>query len=280
MPNIFPTKNHNNLVLCIQGKGEGNDFSAIMTNLLPDLQLVGNSQCFPLYYYEENASDKFNYKLINSDNIVNGYIRHDAVTDYIHKKCNDKFGLTDSKTKITKKDIFFYVYGILHSEGYKTVFATNLKKEMPRIPLVDTLEFFQIFVKAGRDLAKLHVEYESAEPYRGVEVTGTERGNFIVDKMKFADKEDKSAIIYNPFITIKDIPSATYDYIVNGNSAIEGIVDRYKVTMHPKTKIRNDPNDWAKEHGQPRYILDLLLKVITVSLETVKIVEWLPNLTF
>ncbi|MDR1314399.1 MAG: DEAD/DEAH box helicase family protein [Deltaproteobacteria bacterium] len=280
LPQLFPTNNHKNLVICTQGKGVKSDFSCIMTSFLPDLELVPHSQCFPLYHYEENTSDKFESQLIKSDKVVDGYIRHDAVTDYIHKTCNDKYGFPDSKTKISKTDIFFYVYGILHSEDYKTTFASNLKKEMPRIPLLDTYELFQAFVKAGRDLARLHVEYESVEPYQGVEVTGTERGNFIVDQMKFANKEDKSVIIYNPFITIKSIPSDAYDYIVNGNSAIEWIMDRYEVTIHPKTKIRNDPNDWAKEHNHPKYILDLLLKVITVSLETAKIVESLPKLTF
>jgi predicted helicase len=281
---MFPTQKHANLIICIQGIGVKKDFSCIITDIIPDLNLESACQCFPMYYYEKMNANNNKLQLDTHDKIVDGYIRHEAVTDYIHKTCNEKYGFIDiigkGKPGIKKNDIFYYVYGILHSESYKETFTQNLKKEMPRIPLLETIEEFQLFSKAGRDLAKLHVGYESVKPYKGIEITGAERENFTVEKMKFLDKNDKSTIVYNRYIMIKGIPSDAYKYIVNGNSAIEWIMDRYQVTINSKTQIRNDPNDWAKEHNEPQYILDLLLKVITVSLETVKIVAGLSKVKF
>ena len=107
-----------------------------------------------------------------------------------------------------------------------------------------------------------------------------DKGDFIVDKMRFPIKGDKSSIIYNHAIRIDGIPPEAYEYVINGRSAIEWIMDRYRVTVDKDSGIKNDPNDWAKEHDQPRYILDLLLRIITVSLETMRIVNNLPRLDF
>jgi predicted helicase len=151
---------------------------------------------------------------------------------------------------------------------------------LPRIPFVDSAKDFWAFSKAGRDLAKLHLEYEDYPAPENVEVVGAESRNFTVQKMKFPAKNDKSSIIYNRHITIKNIPPKVYDYVVNGKSAVEWIMERYQITIDKKSKIKNDPNDWGKEHDNLRYILDLLLSVMTVSLETMKIVESLPKLKF
>ncbi|MDR3204690.1 MAG: helicase, partial [Deltaproteobacteria bacterium] len=173
-----------------------------------------------------------------------------------------------------------YVYGFLHSEDYRTTFSDDLKKSLPRLPLVDQADDFWAFSQAGRDLAELHLNYETAPLYSGVTITGAESGNFFVDKIRFANTVDKTAIQYNQAIRMTGIPLKAYQYVVNGRSAIELILDRYQVKVDKDSGIKNDPNDWAKEHDQPRYILDLLLRVITVSLESLKIVEGLPRLNF
>ena len=185
--------------------------------------------------------------------------------------------------------IFYYVYGLLHSEDYRQRFAADLKKSLPRIPIVERVEDFMDFYQAGKKLAELHLNYEDVPAYPDVEVVGDRQltGNDsdydyfrVVDKMRFKSKQDKSTIIYNGNIQINNIPEKAYEYVVNGKSAIEWIVERYCVSKDPKSLIRNDANDWAREHHKPRYILDLLLSVINVSVQTVDIVKALPKLKF
>jgi predicted helicase len=231
------------------------------------------SQCLPRYYYIKQLTQRSS--LFAPKNTFNGYTRHDAITNYILAECQAKYDPT-----VTADDIFFYVYGILHSADYRTTFSADLKKELPRLPLVDSPKDFWAFSKAGRDLADLHLGYETVEPYDKAAVTGEDLGDFAVDKMRFARKNDKSSIIYNGSIRIDGIPPEAYDYVINGRSAVEWIMDRYQVKVDKDSGIKNDPNDWAREHEQPRYILDLLLRVVTVSLETMKIVNSLPRLEF
>ncbi|MGK0488244.1 MAG: putative helicase [Candidatus Endobugula sp.] len=172
------------------------------------------------------------------------------------------------------------MYGILHSRDYRTAFANDLKKMLPRVPLVEDVRDFWKFSKAGRQLAELHINYEEVTPHEGVEVSEESSGNFKVQKMRFPKKNQKDTIIYNSKILVSNIPEKAYDYIVNGKSAIEWIMERYQVKTDKKSGIKNDPNDWAEEVGDPRYILDLLLSVINVSVQTVDIVEGLPRLDF
>jgi predicted helicase len=172
------------------------------------------------------------------------------------------------------------VYGILHSQEYRIAFANDLKKMLPRLPLVDDVRDFWKFSKAGRQLAELHIEYESVPPYPEVKVTGDDSGYFKVQKMRFPKKGQKDTIIFNSNIIISNIPDKAYEYVVNGKSAIEWIMERYQVTVDKKSQIKNDPNDWAAEVGNPRYILDLLLSIINVSVQTVDIVNQLPKLDF
>lgn len=150
---------------------------------------------------------------------------------------------------------------------------------------MDSLEDFLSFYKAGRQLADLHLNYETVESYDGVTVLGDRDASagydyFRVEKMKFPSKGQKDTIIYNGNIRIEGIPARAYEYIVNGKSALEWILERYAVTVDGASQIKNDPNDWAKEHGKPRYILDLILSVINVSVQTVDIVNSLPTLKF
>ena len=156
----------------------------------------------------------------------------------------------------------------------------------PRLPLVDDVLDFWTFIKAGRNLAELHINYESVSAYPGVSVCKSERDLeshpdfYRVEKMRFPKKDQKDMIIYNSKIAVSNIPAKAYEYVVNGKSAIEWIMERYQITTHKESGIRNDPNDWAAEVGKPSYILDLLLSIINVSVQTVEIVKGLPKVSF
>lgn len=171
----------------------------------------------------------------------------------------------------------------MHSKDYREQFAADLKKMLPRIPLVDVPNDFWAFSKAGRELAELHLNCESVPAYPDVNVIGEDSEKYYVEKLSFGKngKEvDKSTIIYNSYIRIENIPLEAYDYVINGKSAIEWVMDRYQVKVDKDSGIKNDPNDWGLEHNNPRYILNLILSLITVSLETVKIINNLPKLEF
>lgn len=285
---IFPTSTHENLVICVSGIGGTKNFSVLITDCIPDIQLQFNGQCFPLYWYKESeknfASGGMDDLFGNNDEVCS-YERQDGITNWIFNTARKQYGY-----KVTKEDIFYYIYGILHSPDYRTTFATDLKKSLPRLPLVEKADDFWAFSEAGRELAKLHINYEAVEPYRKCKVvyapltTKGESMNYRVEKMRFAKKDsktaDKSIIHYNAGITIEDIPAEAYEYVINGKSAIEWIMERYAVTTDKKSGITNDPNDWTKEHEDEKYILNLLLRIINVSVQTVEIVKGLPKLKF
>lgn len=157
---------------------------------------------------------------------------------------------------------------------------------LPRLPLVDSADDFWAFGTAGRKLADLHLNYETIEPYKGCMPIFAPGGkiDYYVNQMRFGKLDsktaDKTKIHYNPQITIENIPLEAYSYVVNGKSAIEWIMERYAVTIHKDSQIKNDPNDWAKEHNDEKYIYNLLLRIINVSLQTNEIVASLPKLTF
>ncbi|MBE6442099.1 MAG: helicase [Desulfovibrio desulfuricans] len=272
IPQLFPTASSENKLICVNGTGGSKDFSCCMTDAIPDVQVMQNGSCFPLYYYQENPNQQGS---LLGDTAA--YTRKDGITDWILKTVRGRFGNTRA---ITKETIFYYVYGLLHSPDYRARFAADLKKSLPRIPIVEPVETFMDFALAGRKLADLHLNYEDVPPCPDVLVTGTESGNFTVTKMRFADKATKDCIIYNSDIRVSNIPAKAHEYVVNGKSGIEWILDRYQIRTDKDSGIVNDPNDWAREHGKPRYILDLLLSVINVSVQTVDIVNGLPRLHF
>ena len=287
IPKLFPTSEHKNLVICVSGIGVTKDFSCIITDTLPDLELIGKSQCFPLYWYEE---EKDAYTTGGMDDLFKdssepSYIQRDGLTNWILTAARKQYGY-----KVTKEDIFYYVYGLLHSPDYCTTFATDLKKSLPRLPFVEKADDFWAFSKAGRALADLHLNYETVEPYKKCIVLHaplTNKGdnvNYRVEKMRFGKLDnktaDKSVIHYNYAITLVGIPAEAYEYVVNGKSAIEWLMERYAITTDKKSGITNDPNDWAREHNDEKYILNLLLRVINVSVQTVEIVKGLPKLNF
>tara|TARA_Y100000589_G_C27195711_1_gene646700 strand:+ start:207 stop:5123 length:4917 start_codon:yes stop_codon:yes gene_type:complete len=291
LPKIFPNKSKESLTICIEGVGSSKGFSVLISKNVTDFQTLMNSICFPLYYYEER--EKNNPSLFDTPG-ESEYIRRDGISDWILQRAQQQYNAKN----ISKEDIFYYVYGFLHSPDYRTTFANDLKKMLPRIPLVEDVRDFWAFSKAGRALAELHLNYENVPPYEGVIVNGDNpQPNedlyrfYRVEKMKFAKKtveidgkkkkiDDKSTIVYNSRITISNIPEKAYEYVVNGKSAIEWIMERYQVKTDKKSGITNDPNDWSLEHEKPRYILDLLLSIINVSMQTLEIIENLPKLNF
>ena len=282
-PKLFPTPEHKNLVICVSGIGASKDFSALITDCIPDLQLQFNGQCFPLYWYDNSDADVVDLFNQGERNKMDRYVRRDGVTDWILATARKQYGYN-----VAKEDIFYYVYGLLHSPEYRSTFAADLKKSLPRLPLVEQADDFWAFSRAGRELANLHLNYETIEPYRQCRViyapltTKGDSINYRVEKMRFGKLDsktaDKSVIYYNHAITIEGIPADAYDYVVNGKSAIEWIMERYAVKTDPASQITNDPNDWAREHGDEKYIFNLLLRIINVSVQTVEIVKNLPKL--
>lgn len=297
---LFPESKSSNVAICVSGIGHQKPFANFITNIIGDLQVLDKAQYFPLYWYEERGEKKAGnqLELFEQEEGEGKYIRHDGVSDWILKEVRSRYG---NLTSISKEDIFYYVYGILHSEEYRTRFADDLRKSLPRIPIVDKVANFVAFSKAGRALAELHLNYEQVEPCPEIKVTETQKHEncideetgetilngdafnyYKVEKMRFPTgkkaKDKPSTIVYNSHITIENIPAEAYDYVVNGKSAIEWIMERYAVTTDKDSLIKNDCNDWSKEHNQPRYILDLLLSVINVSVKTIAIVNQLPAL--
>ena len=256
-----------NKIIVVPGIGSKKEFSCLMLESIPCLDMIEKGQCFPLYWYG-----------VEDDNLLNDrknkIIKHDGISDSFLKKCRKKYNHA-----VCKEDIFFYIYGILHSKQYRNTFENDLKKSLPNIPLVETYKDFEIFRDSGKKLSYLHLNYEIIEPYKDVKIIDYKKEDYTVKKMKFY-KKDKSKIIYNDYITIEDIPLKAYEYIVNGKSAIEWIMDRYQIKTDKKSGIINNPNDWCKNVSNHKYIFDLLLSIINVSVKSVDIVNSLPHLNF
>lgn len=272
----------------------------LMVDVVPDVQLEFNGQCFPLYWYEKTESEReigsesqaSLFGILDGEQTalaerVEGYVRHDAITNEALRVFREvyphvfvgrakKYG----GDEIGKEDIFYYVYGILHSPDYRNRFDTNLKKELPRIPLA---EDFRAFSLAGRQLAELHLDYESAEPYP-LTVRGDACNPGRVKKMKWGKRknpesgknvDDYTTLIYNENLTFSGIPEAANEYKVNGRSPLEWMVDRYQVKTDKASGIVNDPNDYSDD---PTYISGLIPRLVTVAMDTLEIVNALPKL--
>lgn len=269
---FFPQEDTRNLTICISGVGASKEFSALMVDTLPDLHTLSNSQCFPHYRYQR----------IDEKDLYSEGKEWEQI-DNIPSETVSLFQNHYDDQTIDADAIFYYVYGVLHSHEYKERFAADLKKHIARIPYVKKVENFWAFSKAGRQLADLHIGYEQLEPYplkiQEKNPDGELSKRYKVRKMRFgggARTPDKSVIHYNDNVTIEDIPLEAYDYIVNGRSAVEWIMDQYRIATHKESKITNDPSDWSDD---PRYIIDLLGKVVRLSLDTVKIIKALPKIS-
>ena len=249
-----------------------------MTDGVTDVALAGSwngsSTYYPRYrYIPAQVLNQPNAELERVSNINPVFTEH----------CNTLYEVQS----ITEDDVFYYTYGVLHSEQYRKTFANDLSKERARIPLASTAKDFFAFAEAGRRLADLHVNYESVEPHPSIKEVHSQswkpkaKDAYRVQKMKYAGKRpnlDKTTIIYNAGITLTGIPEKAHEYQLGTRSALDWLIDRYQVKTHKASGITNDPNDWAIEHGEPRYILDLIKRVTTVSVETVNIVKGLPEL--
>ena len=286
MPRIFPNAATENLVIQVSGVGARAGFSALMSNALPCLDSVEKGQCFPLKLYEPASADDGLFATGET-----GYTERDGISDAGLKHFQDAY----AGEQISKEDLFYYIYGLLHSPEYRERFKNNLAKQISRIPAVKSFDDFAAFRDAGRALGDLHVSFESVEPYM---VTFKEGDHRLIPeaqdvpvafyrvkhttKWKWGGKgreKDLTTVIYNDNITMQNIPLEAYDYIVNGKPALEWVMERQIVKTDKKSGIVNDANDYANETvGDPRYPLEVFQRVITVSLETMKIVNGLPGL--
>jgi predicted helicase len=282
IPTIFPDSGEPNKAIMLKQRWSGEGHIALMIDSVPELQTDGGTQCFPLYLYDQQEEDSGGL----FEGQSSGLQRREAITDagLAH------FQAAYPGEEISKEDIFYYVYGLLHSPDYRDSYADNLTKELPRIPCVKTYADFRAFSYAGRRLGDLHVNYETVEPYPVTYKQGTpalwnisdRKAFYCVTKMKFAGKRgdiDKTTVIYNANITMTDVPLEAYDYVVNGKPALEWVMERQVIKTDKASGIVNDANDYANETmDNPAYPLELFQRVITVSLETTKIVNGLPKL--
>ena len=282
---LFPSPQTDNLSITVPAIGARSPFATLAADALPDLHLwPDGTVCFPLHVYEDvDHSDRPG--LFDAPSLSGG--KRENVTDHALAM------FKEMDNTITKDDIFFYVYGILHAPDYRATFSADLKKSLPRIPKVSKAADFWTFARAGRELANLHTGYESVEPWpalRQVRAAGFAADHpsaYRVLKMKHPKTidpatgtkvEDRTRIVYNDWITICDIPQRAYDYQLGSRSAIGWVMDGWRVRTDKASGIVNDPNDWAIEHNDPTYILDLVGRVVTVSMRTLEIVDSLPSL--
>ena len=283
MPRLFPVGGGDNLVIAASGTGAAS-FSCLMTKAVPSFDMISKAQGFPLYLYE--AAEPQPENDLYGDAPPSPPAQRHAITE----EGLTLFRSTYDDEQIEREDIFYYIYGLFHSPDYRSRFGDNLSKQLPRIPFVKGSEAFRAFVKAGRDLADLHVDFEGADPYPIQIKEGDLRlanipdpvAYYRVEKMKFAGKRgavDKTTVVYNPRITIENIPLEAYEYVVNGKPALEWVMERQCVKTDASSGIVNDANRYANETvGDSAYPLKLFQRVITVSLQTMKIVRSLPPL--
>jgi predicted helicase len=286
---IFPTAEteNDNRVICVKAPGSKKPFHCLMTDKIADLHLTGDSQCFPFYVYDDagNATENI------TDWCLEQFRDHYGVgVDLCVNPNNTKGEHTGSPLReITKWDIFYYVYALLHHPFYRKRYAANLKRELPRIPFASN--FFE-FAEIGQKLAALHIGYEDAEEYPLDMIENPDEPlDWRVEKMRIRNKPKKYSrrksrkkgksqkpskpahIIYNDFLTLGGIPPETFDYRLGNRSALEWIVDRYRIKTDKRSGITNDPN----RDDDPQYIVRLIKKIVTVSLETVELVEMLAE---
>ncbi|MBV7363535.1 DEAD/DEAH box helicase family protein [Actinomycetaceae bacterium TAE3-ERU4] len=300
LPQLFPTPAHRNIGITTTGDYRKN-WSHLAVAEIPDLNILSASIFFSLFTWEKQESpaegelDLFGDTVTNVDDEfapsapfdfsrpigeqipqqLDGYARRDNITDATLRAYRQHY----QDQSIGKEDIFFYIYALLHHPDYRSRYEADLKKMLPRIP--KCLEFWE-YANSGRELADLHVNYEQVEPYSLIEdwkldVPKDLSQRYQVTKPTWLKRTERTSLKYNEYLTLHGIPEAAQDYQVNGRSPLDWVVDRYRVTVDKKSGIRNDPNDYCLEIGKPDYIVDLIKRLVTVSLETQKIVSQLPT---
>lgn len=298
LPTMFPSETHSNFGFSVSTPKASSEFRLIGSKFLPNLDLLGQTgQFFSRFTW--SPVDAEDGGLFGEGNVVkqgetsaygqvgevvDGYVRVDNITDEIKQIYRDALG-----GDVTGDDIFHFVYGKLHDPGYRTQYAADLKKMLPHIETPSSRAEFDKFAAAGKELMELHVDYESVEPWPlDIQVKGDEsnRETWRVQKMKWARRKDPETgknvndvtkLIYNKQVTISGIPAEADEYMLGSRSAVAWLIDRYQVKKDKASGIVNDPNDWADEVGNPRYIVDLIGKVTRVAMETVRIVNGLED---
>lgn len=288
----FPTNKTSNRGIVVVAPGEAAGSFPLATDLIPDFHTIASCQFFPRWTWDpiEAPEGELNFGMGTSEGsepgtegeILDGYRRVDNITDEILGIYREALG-----SDVTKDDIFYFVYGQLHDPGYREKYAADLKKMLPHIETPTSRARFDQLAAAGRELMDLHVNYEDVEPWPvTVDVKPSadesDRETWRVQKMKWAKKKDSetgknvndvTTLVYNKSVTVHDIPAEADEYMLGSRSALAWIIDRYQVRKHKASGIVNDPNDWADEVGNPRYIVDLIAKVTRVAVETVRILE-------
>ena len=266
---IFPSPHSKNRTICVSGVGSTKSFSALMVDTMPDLELISKGQCFPRYRYERDQQRSDGQGELYG---VDGLKRVDNITDDALLVFQTHY---DDST-ITKDGIFDYVYGILHAPDYRRHFANDLAKDLPRVPLAAD---FHAFAEAGRALAELHLGYETCQEYP-LQTGFTQPGepkpeHYRIGEraMRYADDE-KTVLIVNDFIRLNGIPATAHQYQVNGRTPLEWFIDRYRITRDKESGIVNDPNGWFDD---PRDLIAAIRRIVYVSVETVHVVEHLPE---
>lgn len=301
MPRLFPTPQHPNLAIGANGAAN-KDWSCLATTTLPDLEMVSKAQWFSLFtwqkheaagdgqldlfgaleesiHQQEAESGPLDFSRPISEQIpthLDGYERQDNITDATLHAYRTHY----SDSGISKEDIFFYVYALLHHPEYRERYAADLKKGLPRIP---KCEGFWEYAEAGRELAELHVNYEQVEPHP--QLTEQWEANapsdpwqrYRVTKPGWTKRTEHTGIRYNEWLTIAGIPEAAQDYQVGGRSPLEWVLDRYQVSRHKESGIVNNPNDYCREIGEPDYIVQLIKRLVTVSVESQRLIGLLPD---
>ena len=294
IPSMFPTPEHKNIGFVLTAPASHFQFCLLATDLLPNLHALDTGQFFSRFTWEKvdpedgglfgavgvDKREESKYGVIGEE--IAGYVRVDNITEDIKKLYRDALG-----ADITGDDIFHFVYGKLHDPGYRETYAADLKKMLPHIQTPATREEFNKFVVAGERLMELHVGYENVEPWPltiDVSADADDRETWRVDKMKWKKRKDPetgksvddvTTLIYNQNVIISDIPEEADRYMLGARSAVAWLIDRYQVKKDKASGIVNDPNDWCDEVGNPRYIVDLIGKVVRVAVETVRIVDGL-----
>lgn len=256
-PSIFPTaqSEQENSVICVSSIGHRAPFTILLTNLIPNLTINATDgfQCFPFYVYAEDGSN-----------------RRENITDYALQKFREQY----ANENISKWDIFYYVYAVLHSPEYRSRYAENLKRDLPRIPFVAP-EAWAAYVQAGEKLAKLHRDYEQAHGYSlGRQENPNAPLDWKVDERGMRLSPDKTSLRYNHFLTLTGIPAEAFEYKLGNRSALEWVIDQYKVSEDARSGLRHDPNN----PDEPQYIVKLVEKVVQVSVDTLAIIKSLPPL--
>ena len=308
---IYPGATQFNLVMAIEDDSR-RQLSALITDSIPDLHVMGATQVFPLYTWEplsptsgsepdlfadlatasESRADEaatassLDFSQSIGDQIpviLDGYRRVDNVTDATLASYREHYG----DAGITKEDIFFYVYALLHHPEYRERYEDDLKNMLPHIPRAAG---FHTYASVGRELADLHVNYERVEPYPSVQEEASlhapadpwERYRIGARKMHFPKlgrrDKDVTRLEYNDYVTLTGIPAEAQGYSISGRSPLEWIIDRYHVKTDKASGIVNDPNDFLREQGRPDAVVDLIKRLVTVSMRTQELLATLPKL--